>query len=76
MSGLASAQPPATLGRYRIVRLLGAGGMAEVFLAKSTGAAGVEKLLVLKQVLPTFARSAKFRVMFTDERLNDNDPFH
>ena len=41
--------------------------MAEVFLARSAGAEGIDKLLVLKRVLPTFARSAKFRSMFIDE---------
>jgi len=58
---------PTQLGRYRIVRRLGTGGMAEVFLAKSTGAEGIEKVLVVKRVLPTFARSAKFISMFIDE---------
>ena len=41
--------------------------MAEVFLAKSTGAEGIEKILVVKRVLPTFARSPKFISMFVDE---------
>ena len=41
--------------------------MAEVFLAKSTGAEGIEKVLVVKRVLPSFARSAKFISMFVDE---------
>ncbi|MCB9598179.1 MAG: protein kinase [Sandaracinaceae bacterium] len=59
--------PPAHLGRYRVVRRLGAGGMAEVFLARSTGAEGIEKVLVVKRVLPTFARSPKFISMFVDE---------
>jgi serine/threonine protein kinase/tetratricopeptide (TPR) repeat protein len=59
--------PPASLGRYRIVRRLGAGGMAEVFLAKMTGAEGLEKVLVVKRVLPAFARSPKFLAMFVDE---------
>ncbi|MFT5357823.1 MAG: serine/threonine protein kinase, partial [Polyangiales bacterium] len=58
---------PQELGRYRIIRRLGTGGMAEVFLAKSTGAEGIEKVLVLKRVLPSFARSAKFISMFIDE---------
>ena len=58
---------PTQLGRYRIVRRLGTGGMAEVFLAKSTGAEGIEKVLVLKRILPSFARSAKFIAMFVDE---------
>ena len=62
-----TASIPKTLGRYRIVRRLGAGGMAEVFLAKSTGAEGIEKVLVVKRILPTFARSAKFIAMFLEE---------
>ncbi|MGE0785041.1 MAG: serine/threonine-protein kinase PknK [Sandaracinaceae bacterium] len=62
-----STPPPESLGRYRIVRRLGAGGMAEVFLAKSTGAEGIEKVLVVKRVLPSFARSPRFISMFVDE---------
>ncbi len=58
---------PDSLGRYKVIRRLGTGGMAEVFLAKSTGAEGIEKVLVVKRVLPSFARSAKFITMFVDE---------
>lgn len=58
---------PDSLGRYKVLRRLGTGGMAEVFLAKSTGAEGIEKVLVVKRVLPSFARSSKFITMFVDE---------
>jgi len=64
---VSNTPPPSTLGRYRVVRRLGAGGMAEVFLAKYTGAESIEKLLVVKRILPTFARSPKFVSMFVDE---------
>jgi tetratricopeptide (TPR) repeat protein len=41
--------------------------MAEVFLARSRGAEGTDKLLVLKRILPQFAANARFRAMFVDE---------
>jgi serine/threonine protein kinase/tetratricopeptide (TPR) repeat protein len=59
--------PPAQIAHFEIVRRLGAGGMAEVFLAKKRGAEGTYKLLVLKRILPTHGGSRRFRSMFIEE---------
>ncbi|MEM9693440.1 MAG: protein kinase, partial [Myxococcota bacterium] len=48
-------------------RRLGAGGMAEVFLAKKRGAQGTYKQLVLKRILPAHSKSRRFRHMFVEE---------
>jgi eukaryotic-like serine/threonine-protein kinase len=40
----------AILGKYKIVRKLSVGGMAEVFLAKQVGIGGFEKLVALKRI--------------------------
>ena len=52
---------------FEIVRRLGAGGMAEVFLAKKRGAEGTYKVVVVKRILPDFTTSRRFRSMFIDE---------
>ncbi len=51
VSGLANTDigPGAKhIGRYVVLRQLGAGGMAEVYLARAVGEAGFEKLVALK----------------------------
>jgi serine/threonine protein kinase/tetratricopeptide (TPR) repeat protein len=58
---------PSQLAQFEIVRRLGAGGMAEVFLAKKRGAEGTYKLLVVKRILPTHGASRRFRAMFVEE---------
>lgn len=39
-----------TLGRYQLIRKLADGGMAELYLAKATGARGFEKTVVIKRI--------------------------
>ena len=58
---------PKRLADFEIVRRLGVGGMAEVFLAKKRGAEGTFKLLVVKRVLPAHGSSRRFRAMFAEE---------
>src|SRR5579863_6449035 len=65
-SSTAPAAPHA-IAEFEIVRRLGAGGMAEVFLAKKQGAEGTYKVLVLKRILPMHGGSRRFRAMFIEE---------
>lgn len=58
---------PQRFGPYELIRRIGAGGMAEVFLARSIGAEGLEKQLVIKRILPVFAQRQRFISMFIDE---------
>ena len=54
-------------GKYQLIRRIGAGGMAEVFLARTSVAQGLTKQLVIKKIHPAFARSRQFAAMFVDE---------
>ncbi|HEY0477959.1 MAG TPA: protein kinase [Kofleriaceae bacterium] len=58
---------PARLGRYELLARLAAGGMGEIFLARLEGAAGFEKLYVIKRILPHMADDARFRAMLIAE---------
>ena len=48
---MAKPPSPSQLADFEILHRLGAGGMAEVFLAKKRGAEGTFKLLVVKRIL-------------------------
>jgi serine/threonine protein kinase len=58
---------PARIGNYEVLERLAVGGMAEVYLGRSTGAAGFEKLVAIKRVRPHLARVPSFVEMFLDE---------
>ncbi|CAN5675819.1 hypothetical protein BH11MYX1_BH11MYX1_20290 [soil metagenome] len=60
-------QAQARLGRYELLARLATGGMGEIFLARLEGAAGFEKLYVIKRILPHLADDARFRQMLISE---------
>lgn len=59
--------PGTTLGRYRIVDALRAGGMATLYLARRTGAAGFSKPVAIKVVHEHLSGDERFLEMFVAE---------
>ena len=59
--------PGTRLGKFKILRLLAVGGMAEIYLARVTGIEGFAKAVVLKRILPELANNPEFVEMFLDE---------
>lgn len=55
------------LGKYRLDKRLGGGGMAEVFLGSSIGAEGFSRRVAIKRVLPGFSDNQAFADMFRAE---------
>jgi len=55
------------LSRYEVLGRLATGGMAEVWLARTRGVAGFQKLVVLKTILPSLANIPQFVSMFVAE---------
>ena len=64
---ISGGQAQARLGRYELLARLATGGMGEIFLARLEGAAGFEKLYVVKRILPHLADDARFRQMLISE---------
>jgi serine/threonine protein kinase len=65
--GPGRGKPGDRLGKYELVCRLAIGGMAEIFLARASGIAGFEKLVVLKRILPQYAFQDQFVEMFLAE---------
>jgi serine/threonine protein kinase len=58
-------------GKYDLLALLATGGMAEIWLARVSGMAGFEKLVVIKRLLDKLAVDQEYVEMFLDEaRIN------
>lgn len=54
-------------GKYILLEKLASGGMAEVYLCKSTGAEGVNKFVAIKRILPQYSENPDFVEMFKEE---------
>ena len=58
---------PRSFGAYTLLRRLAVGGMAEIYVAKTLGLGGFEKLAALKLVHPHLAADPQFIRMLIDE---------
>jgi eukaryotic-like serine/threonine-protein kinase len=58
---------PERIGKYRVIKRLGRGGTAEVYLAEQQGTAGFSKQLVLKVLYKDLAQDQDFVKMLVDE---------
>lgn len=56
-----------TFGKYILLEKLAMGGMAEIYLARNSGASGVSKFVAIKRILPQFTEQTEFIDMFKDE---------
>ncbi|MFH1808316.1 MAG: PEGA domain-containing protein [Pseudomonadota bacterium] len=54
-------------GKYRVIRRIAVGGMGEIFLARQTGVAGFDRLVILKTMLPDLVEEEGFLDQFLDE---------
>jgi len=59
--------PGDKLGKHDLIRQIAVGGMAELYLARTMGIEGFEKLVVVKRILPQYANNSSFVNMFLNE---------
>jgi serine/threonine protein kinase len=62
-----SLTEPMTFGKYFLLHRVNTGGMAEVFMAKTFGVEGFERIVAVKRILSHIAADAQFIRMFVDE---------
>ncbi|MFZ5876763.1 MAG: serine/threonine protein kinase [Nitrospirota bacterium] len=58
---------PERFGPYLLLKKIGRGGMAELYLARQTGVAGFERLVAIKRILPHLTEDREFVQMFVNE---------
>ena len=58
---------PDRFGKYRVLRRIASGGMAEVYLCRLSGEEGFRKRVALKVVHPRYADDPRFRELFARE---------
>jgi tRNA A-37 threonylcarbamoyl transferase component Bud32 len=63
----ANIGPGAQIGRWQVIRRLGSGGMADVYLSHAKGEAGFEKVVALKLMHQHLARNQRAVDHFLDE---------
>jgi len=56
-----------TLGSYQLLSQLAVGGMAEIYVARTHGVGGFEKMVALKVIHPNFSADPDFVQMLVDE---------
>jgi serine/threonine protein kinase len=61
------ASDPSVFGRYRLLRRLDGGGMADIYTAALHGAEGFRRVFVIKRLRPELARNRNAVEQFIDE---------